>query len=310
MAIHDNVGIVLVKDEGSNYGVDAAPDASNAVYVTAVPKFDLNLESNERTGMNGAASVKDPVIGAHFWDITLEFEVRGSGAAGTAPETDPLWESAGYLGTNTPATSDVYKPSIVSDKSCTIWWHVDGLIYKATGCRGNLSFSIEAGGFMKATWTGKGIYAAPSDGALVSSPVYDATKPVKLVGATFTYDSYAAILRSLSLDGGVGSTALKSNAATGISSVELDRFNVTGSMTIGHVLVATRAVEALAIAGAAVAFSLALGSTAGNICTITSSSLIKTGVAKSSNGGQLDLSIDFKLSESTSLNDDITWSFT
>jgi hypothetical protein len=310
MAIHDQVGIVLVKDEGANYGVDAAPAAANAIKLLARPTFDLNLQSTERGKLTGGASTGEPIIGAAYWDIVLEFELKGSGTAGTAPEIDPLLESAGLLGANSPGASETYTPSITSDKSCTIWWYADGLIYKATGCRGNLTIAGEAGGNIKCTWTGKGLYAVPIAGALVSSPVYQATEGRPLVGATFTYGSYSAVLRAFSIDCGIGVTALPAiSSANGISSVELDRFNVTGSMTIGHVLVAARAVENLAVAGASVAFSLALGS-AGNIVTITSAALRKTAVKKASNGGQLDLQIDFKMSENASLNNDITIAFT
>ena len=309
MAIHDNVAIVLAVAE-SPYGT-GSPAAANAVKLTAPPTFNLNLQSSERGKLNSAASTGEPIIGAAYWDIVLEFELKGSGTAGTAPESDPLLEAAGFVGVNTPATSEVYKPSLASDKSATIWWYCDGLIYKASGCRGNISISGEAGGALKCTWTGKGFYEATTDGALVASPVYDPTEGVSLVAGTFTYGGYAAVLRSLSLDMGIGVNALLAiaNGSNGVSSVELDRFNVTGSMTVGHVLVATRAFEALAVAGASVAFSLAVGS-AGNIVTITSSKLRKTGAAKAFNGGQVDMNIDFAMSETTSLNDDITIAFT
>jgi hypothetical protein len=311
MAILENVGIVLVKDEGATYGVDSAPTEANAVKLSAIPQFNLNQESAERTKLNSAASTGEPIIGPSHWDIVLQFEVKGSGTAGTAPEADPLWESAGFLGVNVALTSETYKPSIASKKSCTISWYANGLLYKATGCRGNISIAADANGVLQATWTGKGLYVAPSDSAMVASPVYDATDGVPLVSGVFSYGSYSACLRALSLEMGIGVNALQCIGGTkGISSIELDRFNITGNMTIGHILVATRAVENLTVLGGSVAMSLAVGATAGNITTITSSKLRKTAVSKTSNGGQLDLAVDFKLSESASLNDDITIAFT
>lgn len=311
MAIREQIGIVLVKDEGANYGVDAGPLAANAVKLLGPPTFNMNLETQERGKLNSKASTGQPLIGPRHWDIVLEFEIKGSGTAGTAPEIDPLLESAGWAGTNSAGVSETYKSDLTNKKSCTIWWYADGLIYKATGCRGTLAFTGEAGGSLRATWTGKGLWTAPADGALVASPVYQATDGVPLINGTFTYGSYAAVLRAISFDMGIGVNALKAiDDLDGISSIEQDWINLTGQMTVGHVLVATRAIETLAGTGASVAMSLVVGATAGNIVTITSSALRKTSVTKVANGGQFDLQIAFKLSESASLGDDMTIAFT
>lgn len=310
MAIRHNIQVGLVELE-SAYGTDPTPTNADAVqFLTG--QLTLNKEQNEKSGVTGTASRKESVGGATHWDITLEWANKGSGSAGTAPEFNDLLQAAGLKETVNAGTSVVYTPDMSEQKSCTLWWYQDGLLYKANGIRGNLSFQANAGEFGRWTFTGKGLYVAPSDAAVVSSPIYDSTKPVGMVNQTFTFDSYAAALRAFSFDLGLSAEALKAvGPSFGVSEISLDEFNVTGSMTVEQVLVATRAWEDnIADDEAGKALSFAMGAAAGNICTITSSGMKILGAQKQNNGGIVDLQANFELRESTSLADDVTVTYT
>jgi len=312
MPIRDNISVFLAKLEAGGYGVDASPAAADAIFLLSPPKFKPNHTSNQVDGITGSASTKTPVGGGTHWDISLEWANKGSGSPGVAPEFGPLLQSCGMKETVVASTSVAYTPDLAQKKSSTLYFYTDGLLYKALGFRGKSSFQGDAGAFGKWSVTGKAIFVAPADAALVASPVFDSTKPVPIVGQTFTFDTYAAILRSFGFDTGVDFNAIPAVGPTyGVSSIEQGKFNVTGSMTVEHTLVAARAWETnLADDDAGGSLSYQMGATAGNITTITAPAVKITDLDKQANGGILDLLATFKMSESASLRDDFTVTYT
>jgi hypothetical protein len=73
----------------------------------------------------------------------------------------------------TPATSSTYsiganvgyKPVSASFESATIYFNNDGVLHKATGCRGTFNLSCEVGAIPVVSFTMTGIYNAPTDTA-------------------------------------------------------------------------------------------------------------------------------------------------
>ena len=86
----------------------------------------------------------------------------------------------------TPATSSTYsieanvgyKPVSSSFESATIYFNNDGVLHKATGCRGTFSLNLEVGQLPVVNFTMTGIYNAPTDTAAPATTYSDQATPL------------------------------------------------------------------------------------------------------------------------------------
>jgi hypothetical protein len=86
----------------------------------------------------------------------------------------------------TPATSSTYsieanvgyKPVSSSFESATIYFNNDGVLHKATGCRGTFNLNLEVGQLPVVNFTMTGIYNAPTDTAAPSTTYSDQATPL------------------------------------------------------------------------------------------------------------------------------------
>lgn len=86
----------------------------------------------------------------------------------------------------TPATSSTYsieanvgyKPVSSSFESATVYFNNDGVLHKATGCRGTFSLNLEVGQLPVVNFTMTGIYNAPTDTAAPSTTYSDQATPL------------------------------------------------------------------------------------------------------------------------------------
>jgi hypothetical protein len=86
----------------------------------------------------------------------------------------------------TPATSSTYsieanvgyKPVSSSFESATIYFNNDGVLHKATGCRGTFSLNLEVGQLPVVNFTMTGIYNAPTDTAAPSTTYTNQATPL------------------------------------------------------------------------------------------------------------------------------------
>lgn len=196
--------VVLAKEEVT-YNTDPTPTAAaNAVLVANPSWSHEGLRMNERSTIHGTQAMRQHVFGGTLKTISFDVELKGSGAAGTAPEFGVLLKGCGFTETVAPATSVTYDPSSTEtdQKSLTIYYYQDGLLHKITGARGTVTGNLETGavGVLSFTFTGHSV--APTDVALVT-PTLDATEPTAIKGASFSIDSFAACVNSLSFDMGI-----------------------------------------------------------------------------------------------------------
>lgn len=74
-----------------------------------------------------------------------------------------------------------YTPISTGFQSATIYLFYDGMFHVATGCFGDVSFDIKAGGYGTAQFTYTGQYVAPKDRALpATGVVYESSEPVQI----------------------------------------------------------------------------------------------------------------------------------
>jgi hypothetical protein len=71
-----------------------------------------------------------------------------------------------------------YKPVSSSFESATIYFNNDGVLHKATGCRGTFSLNLEVGQLPVVNFTMTGIYNAPTDTAAPATTYSDQATPL------------------------------------------------------------------------------------------------------------------------------------
>lgn len=270
-------GLVLAKIE-STYGVDPTPTAAANAILASNPSVRVDGRMLTREYLESTISRRAHVMGRVLVDFEFTTELKGSGAAGTAPEIGVLWRAAGHSETIVAVTSVTYQQISATFESITVWIYMDGIIHKITGCYVDYEIILSAGGFGSIRWRGKGLYNAPVDGAVVAG-TFQTTKPVVIgAAATLSLGGYAAIVESLQLRGGLGiEERLDMNAADGLKALQIVSRDVGGSVNPEAVTEATHTFWANFKAGTEVALAVTVGSVAGNIFKVKTASKVQYG---------------------------------
>lgn len=254
-----NREVILAKVE-STYNTDPTPTAADDAVLVENPSWsDSGLRMVDRPAVTANIDTKQQIYAGSLKQVTFDVELKGAGSAYSAsnlPEIDALMRACGYSSTvdTTPSSETVtYEPVSTGHESCTIYYYQDGTRHILTGCRGNVSFSLETGNIGRASFTMTGHFSATTDTAL-PSPTYLSTVPPAIIGGAFTIDSYAATIAALSFDmGNTIATPPDFNAADGYSEVYITKRDVNGSFDPEAELVATEAFEANFRAGSSMA---------------------------------------------------------
>lgn len=259
---------LAAKAEGTE-GTAETLTAAEAILASEI-KFDPDINMEELNLQSSSLSPFPAVAGGRLAKMSFKCELKGSGAAGTAPEIGPLIKACGYGETIVGATSATYLPASSSIDSITIAKYIDGKRYLMAGARGNFEIALNAGkpGIIKFDFLGTAL--ADTDAALLSGISYDSTRAQPFQSASFTLDSYAAIVEAITIaSGNTLSLRESANAAQGYLSTIIAKRLATMKLNPEDVLVATKDFMATWEAGSQVAFTATLGATAGNILTIT-----------------------------------------
>lgn len=262
--------VILAKSEVT-YGTDPTPASGD----DAIEAYDVNVEISpemkERNPGNSDLSMFPEARGKTMVNVSFSTYLKGSGSVALPPRLAPLFKACFTDETINSGTSVEYAPASSSPGSCTIYAYLDGILHSITGCVGNVEIDLTAGEFGIATWTFQGLYAIPTDQAIVD-PTFDSPDPEVVKGCTMTIGSYSAIIEKLTLNlNNVIANRPDYNQTEGYKGFAVTGRNPEGTMTVEAVLRATsnadfvdyfhnRTVKAL---------SFALGATAGNILTIT-----------------------------------------
>lgn len=263
-------GLVLAKVE-TTYALDAAPTNILNAILCEVPEVSVIGRGLERTNMLATYGARRKVNIGDGVKVVFSTELKGSGTAGTAPEIGPLFRACNFTETIAAGASVSYDPNSLQStaESITIWVYIDGICHKVTGCRGTFDMELKAGEYGKIKWEFTGLYQGPVDLALATG-TFNQTIPARFLSAQFALDSYAGIIENCKISIGNEITKrVSANAITGILEYFIKQRNVTGNVDPEMVLVATKDFWTLWSGSSAVAFTARVGSTAGNICTIT-----------------------------------------
>jgi len=262
--------LILVKIE-TIYNTDSVPAAATDAVLISNPSWAH--EGARRLDRNHVKSTLDTPkkkYGGSLKSMSFDMEMKGSGAAGTAPEMAGALRACGLGETVVAATSVTYKPVSTSIESATIYYYQDGKRHILTGCRGNVSFNMSAGEYGVASFSFTGHIGTVADVALPTG-VFDATEPVPLIGLTFTVAGFAAKINTLdfSLNNAVV-TPTSISGADGFGEIRIGGRDVSGSFDPEDELVATKDFIAEWAADTESALSTGvIGSVAGNRYQVT-----------------------------------------
>lgn len=259
---------VLLAKEEVTYNTDPTPTAATDAVLVANPSWaHEGLRMNERNTIHGTQAMRQHIFGGTLKSISFDVELKGSGTEGTAPEFGPLFKACGFTETIVASTSVTYDPSSTpaDQKSITIYYFQDGLRNVLTGCRGSVTFSLETGAMAMASFTFTGHSGAPTDVAL-PSPTLDTTEPLAIKGASFSIDSFAACVNSLSIDMGISViTPACMNDSDGFGEITIGSRDCNGSFDPEAELVADEAFYTNFQNGTKMAMTTGvIGATAGN----------------------------------------------
>lgn len=302
--------VLLFKVE-SSYNVDPTPTgAADAVLCEDFSWSNEGLKMIERPVIRASLGSLRQVYAGRLVSFNFAAEVKGSGAAGTAPEIGQLLRACGFDETIVASTSVTYAPVSTALESGYAYIYEDGKLIKVGGCRGNVTFSGEAGSSVKANFSMTGHVSAQTDAA-VATPTYDSTVPEPFIGAGFTIDSYSAVISALNFDMG-NSMAMPAsvNAADGYDEISIVSRDVNGSINPLDELVATEDFIGNFTSGAVMALTTgAIGATAGNILTISMPAVSYRNVSPTDVDGIAGLDLPFGAAESAT-DDEVSIAFT
>lgn len=261
---------ILFKINPGAYGADATPSpASDAVLVEDIGWSYAGARMAERSVVKPTLGAFQGIFAGTLMEMTFTAELKGSGAAGTAPECGQLLRACGLAETINAGTSVEYAPASESHEEGTLYYYEDGSLYKLTGCRGTVSLAANVGEVAKLSFTMTGHVAAPVDAALPAA-TYVSTAPAPVIGAPFSVGGFAAVISALALDvGNTIATPPSMSAADGYGEVLITDRAVTGSFDPEATSVATQDWVGDWQAGNTKAITTgAIGSSAGNICQL------------------------------------------
>ena len=276
-----NISVVGIKVE-TTQNTAATFSATDYVYALDVdvkPIIELLPVEYRTASLDKIASV----VGQVYVEVSLTIPIKTSGTAGTA--LAPLGAAlmaCGKSETLVASTSVTYAPVSVAasanfftlGKSCTIEYYIgqaaNALKYVIKGCAGSSCvISGQAGkiGYYKFKFVGQ--YVALADASL-PSVTYNTVAPKILQSATFTIQTYAAIMKSFEIDMGIKHAIRDdANSAYGVGGAMVVDRDPKGKFVVEAVPVATHGYIANLLSAAEGSCSFAVGSGAGYITTFT-----------------------------------------
>jgi hypothetical protein len=236
---------ILLKQEVT-YGVDPVPTgAANAMLVSNVSINPFNANNVDRGIIRPFLGGSDQLVGTRYVQMSFDVELTGAGTMAVAPPYAPALLACAMAEVLTASMRADYTPISTGFKSCTIYWYDDGLLHKATGCRGNAVFKFPIGDVPKISFTFTGLYATPVTAGNPSTTltawktpqvITDANTGDVIFGGTHATGTAPAITggtpqasQGIEIDLG---NSVNFTALLGGETVDLTQRNVTGKITL------------------------------------------------------------------------------
>ncbi len=264
MAIFARKKVLLAKIE-TTYGTDVTPTgAANAVLARNVRIVPLEQMHEERGVVtDGNYGGTEQIVSGDYVKLDFEVEAAGSGAAGTAPAYGPLLRACALSETITASTKVEYKPISSGFESVTVYFYVDGKLYKLLGARGGVTLRFNSKGIPVFAFAFTGLYTPVTDASNPTPTLTGFKAPLAANRAntpTFTLHGYAGKLASI--EASLNNEVVYRNLI-GEESVQIVDRKAAGRVTIEDVAVAAKDFTGIARAGTKGALQLIHGTQAG-----------------------------------------------
>lgn len=290
-------------------GTAIALAAADAV-LAANMKFEHTIDQGERPNKSASISPWPNIPGARQATLEFDVELKGSGTAGTAPEFGKLLKACGFAETVVASTSVTYLPSSSGFVSLTMGLYEDGMCHLLWGARGTVKLSLEAGKPAMMHFVFKGADFSVTDVAMLTAVSYQSSLPPAFLSASFTIDSYAALIGKLEFDlANKVSLRPDANQGSGFKSAVITARRPVMSFDPEKVLVAGYDFYGKLRSGNLGALTATVGSVAGNRCVVTAPKVQYTKIAEADKDGLRTLGIDCLLARNTG-DDELSLAFT
>ena len=302
--------LILAKGE-SSYGTDSSPAGTDAVLVSSLEINPLSGDNVSRELIRPYLGSFDQLIAKTSVEITFEIELAGSGAAGTAPRYGSILKACGFAETVSSGVSVSYQPVSSSFSSVTIYFNVDGVLHKITGCRGDLSMTCAVAEIPKLKFTLQGIYNAPTDTAQPSVTYSNQATPLIFRQgntSSFSFFSYAGALQSVEFN--MANTLLYRELVGGTKETIITDRQPAGTVKIEAPTIAAKDFFTTALGTATGNLTFLHGTSAGNRVTFTASQVDITNPTYEDQDSIHMLSVPYVALPTTAGNDELVLSFT
>lgn len=247
--------------------------AAADVFLVQNASFTPEIEMVARRPLRASLSPYPSIPARRSAKMTFEVHLTGTSGKGLALHFADAIQACGVEQTLAASTSATYTPGDTDTvvPTVTLAMYMDGKVYKMWGARGTFKLLLEAGKpgviqfeFWGADWS-------EADASLFTSGVVlnDVTPPI-FVSATFTINTYAAIVNKLEIDCGNNLYLRPSmSAASGYLSAAI--LNRESRLTLDpeNVLVSEEDFLGEWRSGTKMAMSAAFGTVGGNLFTLT-----------------------------------------
>lgn len=310
MALLSRKRLILVKTE-STYGTDSTPTGTDALLVRNLDITPLSGDVVSRDLIRPYLGNYDQLIAQNSVAINFEVELAGSGTAGTAPKYDAILKACGLAATIVASTSVTYAPVSASFSSATIYFNVDGVLHKLTGCRGSMNMSCAVGAIPTLAFNLTGVYNAPTDTAQPSVTYSaQATPLVFREGNTssFSFFSYSGVLQSV--DFNLANDLVYRELVGGTKETLITDRKPAGTVMIEAPTIATKDFFATALASSTGNLTFLHGTTAGNRVTFLASQVDVINPTYQDQDSIMMLSIPYVATPTTAGNNEFSLAFT
>lgn len=310
MALLSRKRLILVKTE-STYGTDATPAGTDALLVRNLDITPLSGDVVSRDLIRPYMGNFDQLIGMTSVAINFEVELAGSGTAGTAPKYDAILKACGLAATIVSSTSVTYAPVSASFSSATIYFNVDGVLHKLTGCRGSMNMSCAVGAIPTLAFNLTGVYNSPTDTA-APAVTYSAqaTPLIFREGNTsaFSFFSYSGQLQSV--DFNLANDLVYRELVGGTKETLITDRKPAGTVMIEAPTIATKDFFTTALASSTGNLTFLHGTTAGNRVTFLASQVDVLNPTYQDQDSIMMLSVPYVAIPTTAGNNEFSLAFT
>ena len=310
MALLSRKRLILVKTE-STYGTDSVPTGTDALLVRNLDITPISGDVVSRDLIRPYLGNFDQLIAQNSVAINFEVELAGSGTAGTAPKYDAILKACGLAATIVASTSVTYAPVSASFSSATIYFNVDGVLHRLTGCRGSMNMSCAVGAIPTLAFNLTGVYNSPTDTAAPAATYSaQATPLVFRQGNTsaFSFFSYSGILQSV--DFNLSNDLVYRELVGGTTETLITDRKPAGTVMIEAPTIATKDFFTTALASSTGNLTFLHGTTAGNRVTFLASQVDVINPTYQDQDSIMMLSVPYVAIPTTAGNNEFSLAFT